>query len=69
MSKMNTEYTSDHYFAALKLIEQLYKDGEIPANMFRNILNEYADVVDLAKFTVINEREEESTCSRTQWNT
>ena len=69
MSKMNTEYTSDHYFAALKLIELLYKDGQIPEYMFRNILNEYADVVDLAKFTVINEREEESTCSRTQWNT
>ena len=55
---MKTEYTSDHYFAALKLIEQLYKDGQIPAYMFRNILNKYADVVDLAKFTVINEREE-----------
>ena len=62
-------YSPAHYFAALKLIEQLYKDGEIPANMFRTILNEYADVVDLAKFTVINEREEESTCSRTRWNT
>ena len=60
MSKMNTEYTSDHYFAALKLIEQLYKDGEIPAYMFRNILNEYADVVDLSKFTVTEEREEEA---------
>lgn len=57
---MNTEYTSDHYFAALKLIEQLYKDGEIPAYMFRNILNEYADVVDLSKFTVTEEREEEA---------
>ena len=68
MSKMNTEYTSVHYFAALKLIEQLYKDGQIPEYMFRNILNEYADVVDLAKFTVINEREEESTCSHTQRN-
>ena len=68
MSKMKTEYTSDHYFAALKLIEQLYKDGQIPEYMFRNILNEYADAVDLAKFTVINEREEESTCSHTQRN-
>ena len=60
MRKMNTEYTSNHYFAALKLIEQLYKDGEIPAYMFRNILNEYADVVDLSKFTVTEEREEEA---------
>ena len=45
MNKKNMEYTADHYFAALKLIEQLYKIGEIPAYMFRNILNEYADVV------------------------
>ena len=44
-------YTPAHYFAALKLIEQLYKDGQIPAFMYRNILNEYADVVDLSKFS------------------
>jgi hypothetical protein len=54
---MNTEYTSDHYFAALKLIEQLYKDGQIPEYMFRNILNDYADVVDLSQFTVLAEKE------------
>lgn len=58
MSKMNAEYTSDHYFAALKLLEQLHKDGKIPAYMFRNMLNDYADVVDLSKFTVIEEKEE-----------
>ena len=58
MSKMNTEYTSDHYFAALKLLEQLHKDGQIPVYMFRNMLNDYADVVDLSKFTVIEEKEE-----------
>ena len=55
---MNTEYTSDHYFAALKLLEQLHKDGKIPAYMFRNMLNDYADIVDLSKFTVIEEKEE-----------
>ena len=43
-------YSPAHYFAALKLIEQLYKDRQIPAFMYRNILNEYADVVDLSKF-------------------
>ena len=58
MSKMNTEYTSEHYFAALKLLEQLHKDGKIPAYMFRNMLNDYADIVDLSKFTVIEEKEE-----------
>ena len=58
MSKMKTEYTSEHYFAALKLIEQLHKDGEISAHMFRNILEGYANVVDISKFTVIEEKEE-----------
>lgn len=45
MSKMKAGFTPEHYFAALKLIEQLHKDGKIPAYMFRNMLNEYADVV------------------------
>lgn len=58
MSKMKTGYTPDHYFAALKLIEQLYKDSEILSSMFRNILKEYADVVDLSKFTILEEKEE-----------
>lgn len=58
MSKMKAGFTPDHYFAALKLIEQLYKDGEIPAAMFRNIINEYADIVDLSKFTLLKEEEE-----------
>ena len=58
MSKMNTEYTSDYYFAALKLLEQLHKEGQIPAYMFRNILKDYADVVDLAKFTILEEKED-----------
>ena len=58
MSKMKAGYTPDHYFAALKLIEQLYKDGEIPATMFRNIINEYADIVDLSKFIIIKDKEE-----------
>ena len=48
-------YSPTHYFAALKLIEQLFKDGQIPAFMFRNILNEYAGIVDLSQFTVITE--------------
>ena len=45
-------------FAALKLIEQLYKDGHIPAYMYRNILNDYAEIVDLSKFTVTKEENE-----------
>ena len=46
-------------FAALKLLEQLQKDGKIPAYMFRNILMDYVDVVDLAKFTVTEEQEDQ----------
>lgn len=49
--------SSAHYFAALKLIEQLFKDGQIPAFMYRNILKEYADMVDLSKFTPPDEKE------------
>ena len=60
MSKINAEYSAEHYFAALKLIEQLYKDGLISAQMIRSILNDYADVVDLSKFTIMEEKEEVS---------
>ena len=60
MSKINAEYSAEHYFAALKLIEQLYRDGLISAQMLRSILNDYADVVDLSKFTIMEEKEEAS---------
>ena len=42
----------DFCFAALKLLEQLNHDGHLPAYMFRNIMNDYAGIVDLSKFTV-----------------
>ena len=58
VKKMDASLTPDHYFAALKLIEQLHKDGQIPAYMFRNILNDYADMVDLSKFTIFEEKED-----------
>ena len=53
----------DLCFAALKLIEQLNHDGHIPAYMFRNIMNDYAGIVDLSKFTVkeIKKEKEEET--------
>ena len=47
-------------YAALKLIEQLYKDGHIPAYMYRNILNDYAEIVDLSKFVIANNEKEEN---------
>jgi len=58
VKKMDESLTPDHYFAALKLIEQLHKNGQIPAYMFRNILNDYADMVDLSKFTICEDKEE-----------
>ena len=39
-------------FAALKLIEQLYQDGHIPQYMFKNILFEYSNVVDITEFNL-----------------
>ena len=53
----------DLCFAALKLLEQLNHDGHIPAYMFRNIMNDYAGIVDLSKFTVkeIKKQKEEKT--------
>ena len=56
--KPDEAYTPDPYFAALKLIEQLHRDGQIPDSMFRRILNDHAELVDLSKFTIIDEGEE-----------
>lgn len=53
-----TDLTPDHYFAALKLIEQLHKDGLLPGFLLRRILREYADMVDLSSFAILSERSE-----------
>ena len=50
----------DLCFAALKLLEQLNHDGHLPAYMFRNIMNDYAGIVDLSKFTVKEIKKEET---------
>ena len=52
MLTMKQEYTPEHYFAALKLLEQLCWDREISPQMFRDILNDYAEIVDLSKFSI-----------------
>ena len=59
MNRMEVTYTPEHYFAALKLLEQLHKDGKMTARMFRSILNDYTDIVDLSKFTIIDEKTKE----------
>ena len=53
-----TDLTPDHYFAALKLIEQLHKDGLLPTVLLRRILKEYADMVDLSRFAILSDTEE-----------
>ena len=37
-------------FGALKLIEQLYLDGQVPGYIFRNILKEYGNDIEIACF-------------------
>ena len=49
----------NHIFAALKLCEQLYNDGKIPLYMFRNMVNQNADVVDASKFNFTIQQEGE----------
>lgn len=59
MNRIEMSKNPDYYFAALKLIEQLYKDGKIPNFMYRNILNEYADIVDVTAFVIGNSNKKE----------
>jgi len=59
MSKMELSQNPDYCFAALKLIEQLYRDGKIPDYVFHNILSEYADVVDESQIIKGNHNQRE----------
>ena len=47
-------------FGALKLIEQLYRDGKISVSQFRNILEEYSDIVDIGEFVKGEQKKEEN---------
>lgn len=51
MDKINATRQQEIY-AALKLIEKLFKDGLISDYIFRNILDDYADVVDVTCFSL-----------------
>ena len=46
----NMAEQQSNVFGALKLIEQLYLDGQIPGYLFRNILKDYGDEIDAAGF-------------------
>ena len=49
MNNIDLEQEANIY-AALKLIEQLYLDGQLPDNMFLGILDEYKFQVDINSF-------------------
>ncbi|MBQ8504242.1 MAG: hypothetical protein IJ491_08190 [Clostridia bacterium] len=53
----------EYCFAALKLIEQLFRDGKIPEYMFRNILSDYADIVDETEFVKGNHNQIKEECA------
>lgn len=59
ITKPDTTLSPEYYFAALKLLEQLHKDGQLPAYIFRNILKDYSNVVDVSKFTITDASEKE----------
>ena len=40
----------DKLFAALKIIEALYQQGLIKSHVFRNILKEYENSLDISQF-------------------
>lgn len=56
MNKLIADKESN-VFAALKLIEQLYLDGEIPGCVFRNILREYQDKINVSDFVCYKKKE------------
>ena len=60
MDKIEMAKNPALYFAALKLIEQLYRDGKISASQFRNILEEYSDLVDIGEFVKGEQKKEEN---------
>lgn len=54
MPNKNHCYDSDLIFAAIKLIENLYKNGYITQNDFKSILDDYKDCVDISKFRIFS---------------
>ena len=60
MNKIEVDKNPAMVFSALKLIEQLYRDGKISASQFRNILEKYSDVVDIGEFVKGEQKKEEN---------
>ena len=49
MSKMSAN-NKGTIFAAIKMLEQLYKNGHIPSYVLRNVIDEYAEQIDTSSF-------------------
>ena len=60
MNKIEVDKNPAMVFGALKLIEQLYRDGKISAAQFRNILEEYSDLVNIGEFVKGEQKKEEN---------
>lgn len=54
MQKIINQSEKETIYAALKLIENLYKQGQIKQYVFKNILNEYKDCIDISEFKCYN---------------
>lgn len=52
--KVTEEEEKNKIYAALKLIEALYKNGKIPKHVFKNILEEKKNIIDLKDFQCYN---------------
>ncbi|MBQ3021902.1 MAG: hypothetical protein IJD91_01060 [Clostridia bacterium] len=50
MQKKLSDEEKDKIYAALKLIENLHKQGLVKKYIFKNILNDYRDCIDLSEF-------------------
>ena len=55
MQKQISKNEKAKIYAAIKLIENLYKQGKIKKHIFKNILNEYNDYIDISEFQCYNE--------------
>ncbi len=50
MKKDNQNIDNEMIYAALKLIQNLHKQGKIKKHIFCNILEEYSDRIDISNF-------------------
>lgn len=57
MNKITTD-KDKNVFGALKLIEQLYLDDAIPEYVFRNILREHQDEINISDFACYKKKDD-----------